>query len=68
MPQIGRYPENMTIGQTIKMIQDIRKFSPKDIDTELLEAFELEKIYHKKNGNPLRRDNPKGQCCIGIYV
>lgn len=48
MPQIGRYPENMTIGQTIKMIQDIRKFSPKDIDTELLEAFELEKIYHKK--------------------
>ena len=23
MPQIGRYPENMTIGQTIKMIQDI---------------------------------------------
>lgn len=50
MPQIGRYPENMTIGQTIKMIQDIRKFSKDKLDTELLQAFELEKIYHKKMG------------------
>ena len=48
MPQIGRYPENMTIGQTIKMIQDIRKYPKDQIDTELLEAFELEKMYHKK--------------------
>src|SRR5690606_28975282 len=25
MPQIGKYPENMTIEQTIKMIKDTRK-------------------------------------------
>lgn len=50
MPQIGRYPENMTIGQTIKMIQDIRKSHKEKLDTELLEAFELEKIYDKKMG------------------
>lgn len=49
MPQIGRYPENMTIGQTIKMIRENRKNSS-TLDTELLEAFEMEKIYDKKMG------------------
>ena len=47
MPQIGKYPENMTIGQTIKMIQYNRK-NVENIDTELLEAFELTKLYDKK--------------------
>lgn len=47
MPQIGKYPENMTIGQTIKMIQNNRK-NIENLDTELLEAFELTKLYDKK--------------------
>ena len=46
-PQIGKYPENMTIGQTIKMIQNNRK-NIENLDTELLEAFELPKLYDKK--------------------
>ncbi|MGZ8526898.1 MAG: ATP-binding cassette domain-containing protein, partial [Kaistella sp.] len=37
MPQIGRYPENMSIEQTIKMIKDTRKVSETHLDTELLE-------------------------------
>lgn len=48
MPQIGRYPENMTIAQTIQMIKDNRKVSESELDTELLEAFELESIFDKK--------------------
>ena len=51
MPQIGRYPENMTIGQTIKMIKETRKVADMDLDTELLESFELEKMYNKKMAN-----------------
>lgn len=51
MPQIGRYPENMTIEDTIKMIKDTRKISEAHLDTELLKDFELEKIYDKKMGN-----------------
>lgn len=47
MPQIGKYPENMTIGQTIKMIQNNRK-NIENIDTELLEAFELHHLFEKK--------------------
>lgn len=51
MPQIGRYPENMTIEETIKMIKDTRKNAGDNLDTELLEAFELENIYDKKMRN-----------------
>lgn len=51
MPQIGRYPENMTIGQTIKMIKDTRKMSETHLDNELLQSFELEKMYDKKMRN-----------------
>ncbi|MFN4076057.1 MAG: ABC transporter ATP-binding protein [Cloacibacterium sp.] len=50
MPQIGRYPENMTIAQTIQMIKDTRKVSENELDTELLEAFELKSIFDKKMG------------------
>ncbi|ACU08548.1 putative ABC transporter [Flavobacteriaceae bacterium 3519-10] len=48
MPQIGRYPENMTIGQTIQMIKDTRKVPEDQLDKELMGDFELEKMYGKK--------------------
>ncbi len=47
MPQIGRYPDNMTIGQVLKMMKDIRN-SSKDLDDELIEAFGLNEILHKR--------------------
>ena len=47
MPQIGRYPDNMTIGQIIEMIKKIRNSSD-DLDKNLLHAFELEKMFDKQ--------------------
>lgn len=47
MPQIGRYPENMTINQVIKMISDIRGFKGEE-DKEMYYAFGLDKISDKK--------------------
>ncbi len=47
MPQIGRYPENMRIGEIIDMMKNIRK-EVKSVDEELLDAFKLYKIYDKK--------------------
>lgn len=47
MPQIGRYPENMSIGQVIDMIKHIRgEHGP--IDNELYEQFGIEKLSGKK--------------------
>ena len=48
MPQIGRYPDNMTIGQTLDMMKDIRKGMNNVTDDELYCAFSLDKIQGKK--------------------
>lgn len=49
MPQIGRYPENMTIGQIFNMMKDIRSSGNKNhIDEELVEAFGLNQLLHKR--------------------
>lgn len=47
MPQIGRYPDNMTIAQVFSMMKDIRN-SEKSFDEELIELFELNKILDKR--------------------
>ncbi|MBS1533760.1 MAG: ABC transporter ATP-binding protein [Bacteroidetes bacterium] len=46
MPQIGRYPDHMTIGQIIEMIKKVRN-QWTDLDQELIEAFGLEKMFDK---------------------
>ncbi|HCS20827.1 MAG TPA: copper ABC transporter ATP-binding protein [Bacteroidetes bacterium] len=49
MPQIGRYPENMTIGQIINMVKQIRN-SHEAYDEDLYEKFEIEKLLDKRMG------------------
>ena len=48
MPQIGRYPENMTIGQIFDMMKDIRNSTGKGLDDDLLNRFELKKLMSKR--------------------
>lgn len=47
MPQIGRYPDNMKVGQLFKMLQNIRNVSAEKLDKTLLDQFELKKIFEK---------------------
>jgi Cu-processing system ATP-binding protein len=47
MPQIGHYPENMTIGQIIDMMKHIRK-NVTQFDESLIEEFKLYKMYDKR--------------------
>jgi len=48
MPQIGRYPDNMTIGQVLDMMKDIRNQKNEQLDEELIQRFELDKLLHKR--------------------
>ena len=48
MPQIGRYPDNMTIAQVINMMKDIRKETNKVHDEELIKSFGLENMMNKR--------------------
>jgi Cu-processing system ATP-binding protein len=47
MPQIGRYPDNMRIGQLFRMMENLRPAPAEGHDRSLLEKFELEKIFDK---------------------
>jgi Cu-processing system ATP-binding protein len=48
MPQIGQYPDNMTIGQVFDMIIDMRKMDSKIPDRELISAFGLDAVFNKR--------------------
>lgn len=50
MPQIGKYPENMTIGQIFEMMKSIRNDETISLDEELINEFGLDKLL-EKNGN-----------------
>lgn len=47
MPQIGRYPDNISIGQLIDMMKNIRP-DHENFDDELIDNFKLYKMYDKK--------------------
>lgn len=47
MPQIGRYPDNIRIGQLFDMVQEIRRGTYQRTDDDLLRAFDLPKLAHK---------------------
>lgn len=46
MPQIGRYPDNMKIGQLFEMMKDIRQRHT-GLDETLVDAFNLKSMSHK---------------------
>jgi len=47
MPQIGRYPDNMKIGQLFHMMKNIRMIPDAELDTDLLIKFNLVSIFDK---------------------
>jgi len=47
MPQIGRYPDNMTIGHLFDMIRDLRS-AYKSADEDLIREFKLNNMLNKR--------------------
>ena len=48
MPQIGRYPDNMTIGQVLSMMKDIRGQQGCRLDEDLVSRFGLTTQLNKR--------------------
>src|SRR5690606_24490390 len=66
MPQIGRYPENMTIGQVLDMMKDIRKVPETALDRDLFEVFELDKMLDKRMGTLSGGTRQKVSACLAF--
>jgi len=66
MPQIGRYPENMSIGQVLDMMKDIRKLPENLIDQELFEAFKIRSLLDKRMGTLSGGTRQKVSACLAF--
>lgn len=66
MPQIGRYPDNMTIGQVLDMMKDIRGDQQQDLDTELYESFQMDGLLNKRMGTLSGGTRQKVSACIAF--
>ena len=47
MPQIGRYPDNMKMGQLFDMLKNIRNKPEEELDNELIKQFDLYTMFEK---------------------
>lgn len=47
MPQIGRYPDNMRIGQIVDMMVDLRKDKAGHTDLELMKSLGIDRVLDK---------------------
>ncbi len=65
MPQIGRYPDTMRVGQVVDLLKSLRK--PMDgYDDELIEAYGLNQIYHKSIGSLSGGTRQKVSACLAF--
>lgn len=48
MPQIGRYPDNMTIKQVIDMIKHLRRYPENQTDKDLITRYQIDDLAHKR--------------------
>jgi Cu-processing system ATP-binding protein len=48
MPQIGRYPDQMKVGQLFKLLKDLRHSDPAKLDYELYEEFNLSSLFESR--------------------
>jgi Cu-processing system ATP-binding protein len=65
MPQIGRYPDNMNIGQVIRLMKDIRG-NQSTIDETLIDDFNLREMYSKKMSTLSGGTRQKVSACIAF--
>jgi Cu-processing system ATP-binding protein len=47
MPQIGRFPDHLKVGQIFEMMREIRRGTFERTDEDLIKAFEIDKLAHK---------------------
>lgn len=65
MPQMTRYPENMTIKEVIAMMIDMRQNVPR-LDEELIKNFQISGLYHKRMGTLSGGTRQKVGACLAF--
>lgn len=65
MPQIGRYPENMNIGQILDMMKEIRQANG-NLDEDLYNEYKIGSILHKRMSTLSGGTTQKVSACLAF--
>lgn len=65
MPQIGRYPENMSIGQILDMMIEIRQYNH-PLDEELYKEYKIDTILNKRMATLSGGTTQKVSACLAF--
>ncbi len=66
MPQIGRYPDHIRVGQLFEMIQEIRRGTFEKLDEELMHAFGVAEFSHKTMRTLSGGTRQKVSACLAL--
>lgn len=65
MPQIGRYPENMSIGQILDMMKELRQNNT-SLDEDLYKEYKIESILDKRMNTLSGGTTQKVSACLAF--
>lgn len=65
MPQIGRYPDNMNVGQVFETIRELRRNAPV-IDEDLYHAYKIREILGKRMATLSGGTRQKVSACLAF--
>jgi len=66
MPQISRYPQNLSISSMFSMMKDIRKNTSQELDEELIGLLGVKEIEDKKLGTLSGGTKQKVSACLAF--
>ncbi len=66
MPQIGRFPAHLRVGQLFELMREIRRGSHNRTDEDLIHAFQINRIAHQAAGTLSGGTRQKVSACLAF--
>lgn len=66
MPQIGRFPDHLRVGQLIELMREIRRGTHVGTDEDLLHSFRIDRIAHQTAGTLSGGTRQKVSACLAF--
>ena len=66
MPQIGRFPDHLRVGQLFDLMREIRRGSHTRTDEDLIHAFQIDRIAHQTAGTLSGGTRQKVSACLAF--
>jgi Cu-processing system ATP-binding protein len=66
MPQIGRFPDHLRVGQLFELMREIRRGSHARTDEDLMRAFQIDRIAHQTAGTLSGGTRQKVSACLAF--